>query len=137
MALLETLESAPTGTATALEEVLAALKYNEQGLVPAVAQDHETREVLMLAWMDRSAIERTLADGFATYFSRSRQSYWRKGESSGHVQRLRAMHFDCDGDTVLLTVEQTGAACHTNRANCFYLHVQGDEVVVTQDRLTD
>ena len=137
MALLETLETARAGTTVALDEVLAALKFNEQGLVAAVAQDHDTREVLMLAWMDRSAIERTLADGYATYFSRSRQSYWRKGESSGHVQRLRAMRFDCDGDAVLLTVEQTGPACHTNRANCFYLHVQGDEVVVEQDAVTD
>lgn len=137
MALLETLESAPAGTSAALEDVLAGLKYNEQGLVAAVAQDHDTHEVLMLAWMDRTAIERTLADGYATYFSRSRQRLWRKGESSGHTQRLRAMRFDCDGDAVLLTVEQTGPACHTNRNNCFYLHVQGDQVVVTQDILAD
>ena len=137
MALLEALESAQTGTAVPLDDVLAALKNNDQGLVAAVAQDHDTREVLMLAWMDRSAIERTLTEGYATYFSRSRQSYWRKGESSGHVQRVRAMRFDCDGDAVLLSVEQTGAACHTNRASCFYLHVQGDEVVVSQDILPD
>jgi phosphoribosyl-AMP cyclohydrolase len=87
----------------------------------------------MLAWMDRRAIEETLRDGTVTYYSRSRQAYWKKGETSGHIQRLVNMSFDCDGDAVLLCVEQTGKACHTYRENCFYLEVQGNNVVVTAD----
>ena len=84
----------------------------------------------MLGWMDRTAIERTLAEGYACYYSRSRATYWRKGETSGHVQQLDSMRFDCDGDAILLTVAQTGPACHTNRANCFYLLVDNSEVVI-------
>ncbi|TNF90037.1 MAG: phosphoribosyl-AMP cyclohydrolase, partial [Gammaproteobacteria bacterium] len=75
-------------------------------------------------------IERTLAEGYACYYSRSRQAMWRKGETSGHLQALKSMRFDCDGDAILLSVEQTGPACHTNRANCFYLEVRGDGVMV-------
>ena len=84
----------------------------------------------MLAWMDRHAIETTLAEGYATYFSRSRQAYWRKGETSGHVQKLVELRIDCDGDAILLKVNQTGAACHTERATCFYLQVTGENVIV-------
>lgn len=132
MALLESLEQAEAGHALPLAQVLDALPYNEQGLVAAIAQDVDSREVLMLAWMDRTAIERTLRDGFATYYSRSRQTYWRKGETSGHTQTLRELFFDCDGDALLLMVEQTGHACHTMRPTCFYLRASGDRVVVTQ-----
>ena len=132
MALLKDLEAAAIDQRIALEEVLDALPYNDQGLVAAIAQDADSREVLMLGWMDRKAIERTLAEGCAWYFSRSRQTYWRKGETSGHTQALRSMHFDCDGDAILLEVEQTGPACHTNRPTCFYLTVDGDEIVVSQ-----
>ena len=135
MALLKDLEQASKGTRASLSEVLDALPYNEQGLIAAIAQDASSEAVLMLAWMDRTAIERTLADGDVWYYSRSRQAYWRKGESSGHVQKLKRMAFDCDGDALLVTVEQTGPACHTNRGDCFYLQVDGSEVVVAADPL--
>jgi len=87
----------------------------------------------MLAWMNRTAIERTLAEGYACYWSRSRNAYWRKGETSGHLQRLVELRLDCDGDAVLLRVEQTGPACHTNRSSCFYLLADGAGVRVTSD----
>lgn len=132
MSLLKTLEGAQQGDAVSLDKVLDALPYNDQGLVAAIAQDHQSRQVLMLGWMDRTAITNTLAEGQVCYFSRSRQTYWRKGETSGHTQHLVAMHFDCDGDALLLQVEQHGPACHTNRRSCFYLHVAGDTVVVDQ-----
>lgn len=106
-----------------------ALKYDEKGLIPAIAQDAETGEVLMLAWMNAEAVERTLQSGRVTYWSRSRQSFWVKGESSGHVQELVDFRFDCDRDCLLMTVRQTGPACHTNRRSCFYTAVRdGDEV---------
>ena len=130
MALLKTLENASQGTRTPLADVLDALPYNEQGLIAAIAQDADSREVLMLGWMDRTAIQRTLDEGLVCYYSRSRQTYWRKGETSGHVQNFVNMRFDCDGDALLVTVKQSGPACHTNRPNCFYLLVEGDEVVV-------
>ena len=85
----------------------------------------------MLAWMNRASIEQTLATGLVTYFSRSRQSLWQKGETSGNTQRLLSMQFDCDGDAILMQVDQTGPACHTERPNCFYLNVQAGQVVVT------
>jgi len=100
--------------------VLAALKFNEDGLVPAIAQQHDSGEVLMMAWMNREAVEETLATGRVCYFSRSRQGLWRKGETSGQQQRLVEFLFDCDGDTVLLKVDQDGVACHTGRRSCFY-----------------
>ena len=130
MALLANLEDKPMGTQIALAELLDALPYNEQGLIAAIAQDADSREVLMLAWMNREAIDTTLASGRATYFSRSRQQLWQKGETSGHTQTLMDMRFDCDGDAILLTVRQTGPACHTNRPSCFYLQVQTDQVVI-------
>jgi phosphoribosyl-AMP cyclohydrolase len=129
------LESAARGATRGLTEVLDAVRFDAAGLVPAVAQDATTREVLMLAWMNRQAIERTLADGYACYWSRSRRALWRKGETSGHLQRLVELRFDCDGDAVLLLVEQTGPACHTNRPSCFYALVEGDTVRVTADPL--
>ncbi len=107
----------------------AQLRYNEAGLVPVVAQDHRSGEVLMLAWMNRGAVERTLASGRVTYWSRSRQAYWVKGETSGHVQKLVELRFDCDVDAVLVLVEQEGPACHTNRRSCFYSAVRDGEVV--------
>lgn len=131
--LFRTLENAARGHEEALADVLDALPFNADGLLPAIAQDAGTGTVLMLAWMNREAIERTLREGFACYYSRSRQAMWRKGETSGHLQALKAMRFDCDGDAILLSVEQTGPACHTNRANCFYLEVRGDRVTVTSE----
>ena len=127
------LESAPVGTTLPLARALDELRYDAQGLVPAIAQDAASGTVLMLAWMNRTAIERTLAEGFACYWSRSRNAYWRKGETSGHLQRLIELRFDCDGDAVLLRVEQNGPACHTNRPSCFYLLADGTAVRVTSD----
>ena len=135
MSLLKNLESSSAGFQTDLDSVLDRLNYNEQGLVAAIAQDHSSLEVLMLAWMDRHAIERTLKEGYVCYYSRSRQTYWRKGESSGHLQALKSLQFDCDGDAILVKVDQTGPACHTNRSNCFYLEVAGNQVVVNANPL--
>ncbi len=103
-----------------IERLLAEIKFGAHGLVPAIAQQHDTGEILMLAWMNREAIEVTLAEGRACYWSRSRARLWRKGETSGQVQRLREMRLDCDGDTLLLLVDQQGVACHTGRRSCFY-----------------
>ena len=128
---LKALEVAAAGTSVDLAEFLDAVKFNDQGLVPAIAQDSASGTVLMLAWMNRASIEQTLATGLVTYFSRSRQSLWQKGETSGNTQRLLSMQFDCDGDAILMQVNQTGPACHTERPNCFYLNVQGGQVVVT------
>jgi len=124
------LETADPGEQRSLADVLDALPFDDAGLLPAVAQDAGTREVLMLAWMNRESLGVTLREGYACYYSRSRRTLWRKGESSGHRQRVREVRFDCDGDAVLLIVDQTGAACHTNRPSCFYLRIDGDEVRV-------
>jgi len=108
------------------------------GLVPAVAQDAETGEVLMLAWMNREAYEETLRTGRACYFSRSRGRLWRKGEESGHVQEVREVYLDCDADTILLKVHQIGgAACHEGYASCFFRRVEGDKLQVVGQRLFD
>ena len=105
---------------TTPETVLAAIAFEANGLVPAIAQQHDTGEVLMMAWMNREAIEETLATGRVCYFSRSRARLWRKGESSGQRQFLRELRVDCDGDALLLLVDQEGVACHTGRRSCFY-----------------
>lgn len=109
----------------------ATLRYDTHGLVPAIAQDHETGEVLMLAWMTREAVARTLATGRVTYWSRSRQAFWVKGETSGHLQHLVEMRVDCDRDCLLVLVRQEGPACHTNRRSCFYTALKdGEEVEI-------
>ncbi len=100
--------------------VLAALRFDAAGLVAAIAQQHDTGEVLMLAWMNEAAVTETLATGQVCYFSRSRGRLWRKGETSGQTQRLIELRIDCDGDAVLLRVDQHGVACHTGRRSCFY-----------------
>jgi phosphoribosyl-AMP cyclohydrolase len=105
--------------------------------VPAIAQQYDTGEVLMLAWMNRPAIEESLETGRVCYWSRSRQQFWRKGESSGQVQLLRSMAFDCDGDTILLKVDQTGPACHTGRRSCFFVEVEGDKVTIASEPMID
>ena len=97
-----------------------SLKYDVQGLIPVIAQDHVTRDVLMFAWMNAEAVARTLASGAVTYWSRSRAAFWVKGETSGHLQRLVEMRLDCDRDCLLVLVDQTGPACHTNRQSCFF-----------------
>jgi phosphoribosyl-AMP cyclohydrolase len=105
-------------------EVLAAIVFDGEGLVPAVAQQHDSGELLMVAWMDRDAVVETLASGRVCYWSRSRGKLWRKGESSGQVQTLVELRLDCDGDTLLLLVDQTGVACHTGRRSCFFRAVR-------------
>jgi phosphoribosyl-AMP cyclohydrolase len=111
----------------------ASLKYDANGLIPCIAQDHATGEVLMMAWMNEDAMAQTLATGRVTYWSRSRAAFWIKGETSGHVQRLVELRVDCDRDCLLALVDQEGPACHTNRRSCFYTALRdGDEVVLTE-----
>ncbi|GAA3902542.1 phosphoribosyl-AMP cyclohydrolase [Microbacterium invictum] len=95
------------------------VRFDDAGLVPAIIQQHDTGEVLMLGWMDAEALRRTLTEGRVTFWSRSRQEYWRKGDTSGHAQYVKGARLDCDGDTLLITVEQVGAACHTGDRTCF------------------
>jgi phosphoribosyl-AMP cyclohydrolase len=112
------------------DELLQALRFDGDGLVAAIAQQHDTGEVLMLAWMNRAAIEETLASGRVCYWSRSRRMLWRKGERSSQTQRLVEMRIDCDGDALLLLVEQTGVACHTGRRSCFFRAVRGGALAI-------
>ena len=106
--------------------MLDSVKFDDAGLVPAIAQDAATGDVLMVAWMDREALEETVATGRAVYFSRSRGRLWRKGETSGHVQRVRELRLDCDGDVLLMRVDQVGGiACHTGRRHCFWRRLEG------------
>lgn len=111
------------------ETLLDAVRFDAAGLVPAIAQQHDTGEVLMVAWMNREALAETLATGRVCYWSRSRKSLWRKGETSGQAQKLVALRLDCDGDTLLLLVEQSGVACHTGRRSCFYREWREGELV--------
>jgi phosphoribosyl-AMP cyclohydrolase len=114
--------------------LLQEINWNEQGLIPAIAQDWQTGEVLMLAWMNRDALQLTIDEGRAIYWSRSRQALWRKGEESGHVQHLKELRIDCDADTVLMKVEQIGGiACHTGRRSCFYQRLEEGVWRVTDD----
>ena len=101
------------------DDLVATVTFDDRGLVPAIAQQEGTGEVLMMAWMNEESLRATLETGWATYWSRSRGELWRKGETSGHLQRVRSVHADCDGDTLLLTVDQTGPACHTGTRTCF------------------
>ena len=127
------LEEAALGSRFPLEPVLDALPWNSDGLIAAIAQQHGSGAVLMLAWMNRQALSETLATGQVCYWSRSRQQLWRKGESSGHWQQLIEARLDCDGDAVLLIVDQLGPACHTGRPTCFYNAIDGDHVhVITE-----
>ena len=103
-----------------IDAALAAIQFDAQGLVPAIAQQHGSGEVLMMAYMDRAAVIETMRSGRVCYWSRSRQAAWRKGDTSGHIQELVELRVDCDGDTLLVEVEQTGVACHTGRHNCFF-----------------
>jgi phosphoribosyl-AMP cyclohydrolase len=123
-------EHAAIGDCLLLSDVLNELPFSDEGLIAAVAQQFDTHEVLMLAWMNRAAINETLATGFACYWSRSRKGLWRKGETSGCRQRVIETRFDCDGDAILLLVDQLGGACHTGRRSCFYNAVRGDCVEV-------
>ena len=127
------LEEAALGSRFPLEPVLDALPWNSDGLIAAIAQQHRSGEVLMLAWMNRQALSETLASGQVCYWSRSRQQLWHKGESSGHWQQLIEARLDCDGDAVLLIVDQQGPACHTGRPTCFYNAIDGNHVhIITE-----
>lgn len=117
------------------EGLLDSIKFNENDLVPVIAQQHDTGEVLMLAWMNRDAIRETLATQSLCYFSRSRGKLWRKGEQSGHFQNLVELRLDCDRDTLLALVEQKGVACHTGRRSCFFMSVKEDSVTETREVL--
>ncbi len=114
----------------AIERALGEIRFDRDGLVPAIAQQHDTGEILMVAWMNRAAVRATLSEGRACYWSRSRARLWRKGETSGQVQEIREVRLDCDGDTVLLLVDQLGVACHTGRRSCFFRAWRGDRWAV-------
>ena len=124
-----------------ISEALSLIKFNSDGLVPAIAQQHDTGENLMLAWMNRESVAETMASRQVCYWSRSRGKLWRKGETSGQIQTLIELRIDCDGDTILLLVDQTGVACHTGRRNCFFTAVRNDglksiaDVEVSPDKL--
>lgn len=120
-----------------IESVVAALRFDERGLIPAIAQQHDSKEVLMLAWMSADSLRETLHSGRVCYWSRSRAALWRKGESSGHVQQLVDLRWDCDADCLLLLVEQTGPACHTNRRSCFYNALRDGEPTVIAEPQSD
>ena len=116
-----------------ISAVVDQLTFDANGLIPAIAQQFDTGEVLMMAWMNREAVEVTLTENRGVYWSRSRQSLWRKGESSGQIQDLKEFRWDCDTDTILLQVDQTGVACHTGRRNCFYFAVRDGETAIISD----
>lgn len=122
---------------SAIDKITGELSFNEDGLVPAIAQQFDTGEVLMMAWMNADAVRETIETGRVCYWSRSRQALWRKGESSGQTQELREFRWDCDADTILLQVDQNGVACHTGRRNCFYLAFRDGEVTEIADVVTD
>ena len=124
-------------SAPARAALLAALKTDAAGLIPAIAQQHDTGEVLMMAWMNAESIAETLTTGRVCYYSRSRKALWRKGETSGQVQMLVDLRLDCDGDTILLLVDQLGVACHTGRRNCFYRAPRGDALANIAEPLID
>lgn len=115
------------------------VKFNSEGLVPAIVQDHASGRVLMMAWMNRASLEKTLATGRTCFWSRSRKKFWVKGETSGHVQSVKDISFDCDGDTLLIQVEQTGAACHEGYRSCFFrsLRQGGSSEEVTEEKLAE
>jgi len=118
-------------------DVVGSLPFNQDGLLPAIAQQHDSGEVLMMAWMNRDSLAETLETGRVCFWSRSRQKLWRKGESSGQVQILKDMRLDCDGDTILMLVDQTGPACHSGRRSCFYNAVRNGRVEVIDEPLID
>ena len=122
---------------TAMDFDTSTLNFNEAGLIPAIAQDATTGEVLMMAWMNAQAVTQTLETGRVTYWSRSRQSFWIKGDTSGHVQELVELRIDCDRDCLLVKVHQTGAACHTGRRSCFYTLVEDGVERITLDVMDD
>ena len=129
--------TATTYPQPAIDTLLAAIAFDAQGLVPAIAQQHSTGEVLMMAWMDRSAVIETMRSGRACYWSRSRRAPWRKGDTSGNIQTLVDLRVDCDGDTLLVEVSQTGVACHTGRHNCFFRAIRDGKLETVAPVLVD
>jgi phosphoribosyl-AMP cyclohydrolase len=122
---------------TARQSLLAAVRFDAAGLVACIAQQHDSGEVLMMAWMNREAVEETLTTGRVCYYSRSRKGLWRKGETSGQLQHLVELRLDCDGDTLLARVDQLGVACHTGRRNCFFRAIRGDALAPISEPLMD
>ncbi|MGO2133657.1 MAG: phosphoribosyl-AMP cyclohydrolase [Halomonas sp.] len=131
------LESASPGESYSLTDILDAARFNADGLIPAIAQQHDSGEVLMMAWMSRDTLEETLHTGRVCYWSRSRNKPWRKGETSGQQQHLISAALDCDGDTLLLKVDQTGPACHSGRRSCFYVELKISGASITSAPLID
>lgn len=129
-AFFQQIEPSPQGTTFPQAEFLEQLSWTTDGLIPVITQQHGSGEVLMMAWMNRESLALTLSTGWVTYWSRSRNQLWKKGESSGHLQQLIELRIDCDGDTLLCLVDQNGAACHTGRGNCFYFSLSPNEQVV-------
>ena len=119
----QSIENKPDQTSLDLQDILKNLALNSNGLIPVITQDATTKEVLMMAWMNKTAILKTLKTRHMTYWSRSHQNYWVKGETSGNTQQMVSMALDCDGDALLCLVNQVGGACHTGRNTCFYLHL--------------
>lgn len=131
--MFKQLETSPAGTHLPISAALKALPFANDGLIAVVAQQFDSGEVLMLAWMNRAALEETLATGRACYWSRSRQALWRKGETSGCIQVVKEVRLDCDGDALLLLVDQSGGACHTGRRSCFYHQLNNERLLVLSD----
>ena len=119
------------------DEVISSIKFDDRGLVPAIAQQFDSGEVLMMAWMNADPVSETLNTGHVCYWSRSRQSLWRKGEISGQIQSLKEMIVDCDGDTLLLKVDQIGVACHTGRRSCFFSAVRDGSLITIAEQIID
>jgi phosphoribosyl-AMP cyclohydrolase len=116
---------------------LDSLQFNDQGLIPAIIQDHANGQVLMMAWMNRESLERTVETGKCTYWSRSRQQFWVKGETSGHLQFVKRISVDCDQDALLIQVEQVGAACHENYRSCFFRDLEGGRLILNSEKTDD
>ncbi len=118
-------------------EILNEIKFDQQGLVPAIVQDHISQQVLMLGYMNREALKKTIATGQTHFYSRSRGRLWKKGESSGHIQEVKEIYFDCDQDTLLIKVDQKVAACHQGYRSCFYRRLEGNSLKICQEKLFD
>lgn len=131
----KSLEKAQMGDTFDWKILKSQVKYDADGLIPAIAQQFDTKEILMMAWMNEVSLAETLETGRVCYWSRSRQSFWRKGEESGQIQVLKSLALDCDGDTLLLQVDQTGPACHSGRRSCFYTQVENGQATITSNPL--
>ncbi len=135
MNIFTDIAKAQAGEQFSTTDVIRKLKFNDAGLIPAIAQQYDSGKVLMMAWMNQTALNETLASGTVTYWSRSRACLWIKGETSGQTQQLKSIRLDCDGDTLLLLVDQTGPACHTGRESCFFCEVDDNEISVLDNPL--